>query len=89
MDITFKLPEVVLDPSPQQIQSAITDVGQLILNSVEQVKWSEESHKNIIGRRFSIDENIQNTKTLIDEVILSKIGPIFLQKRKGLFQQFL
>ena len=77
MDITFKLPEVVLEPSPQQIQRAISDIGQLILNSVQQVKWSEECQKNTIIRLLSNDEKIQNTKTLIDEVLLSKMNNDF------------
>ena len=46
----------------------------MFLSSVNQVKWWEESHKSTITKLLENNEEIQNTKVLIDEVILSKLN---------------
>ena len=78
MDITFKLPNIVLSPTLNQIQSTITDVGEFILETAYKLKLWDHVHKNSVVKMLSNDQEIQNTKALLEQAVLGKWLTIFV-----------
>uniref|UniRef100_A0A7M5WVD3 Uncharacterized protein n=2 Tax=Clytia hemisphaerica TaxID=252671 RepID=A0A7M5WVD3_9CNID len=70
VDITFKLPNIVLSPTLSQIQSTITDVGEFILETAYKLKLWDHVHKNSVVKLLSNDQEIQNTKALLEQAVL-------------------
>jgi len=73
VDITFKLPDILLSPSLQDIQAKLSEVVKLIMEVPLNVKWWEESHRGTMYRKLTNDDSLLTTKTKLDEVILSKL----------------